>query len=206
MIASQTASHKDNGREIMWARVKDNLSFELARLTKSEARVEISGTVLVAQENLPLRVDYRIECDRSWQTRRVQIDQSWRGVRRVMEFHHDGHGHWLSQGKDDNVLVGCTDVDLGVTPSTNALPINRLGLRLGRKEEIRAAWVQFPELKVVPTRQSYRRVSENQYEYSNPDSGFTALLTVDPDGLPVDYSGIWRRVAEGPATHGKASA
>jgi len=51
-----TASHNDNGREIMWARVMDNLSFEHAKLTKAETTIQIFGTVLLAQENLPLRV------------------------------------------------------------------------------------------------------------------------------------------------------
>jgi hypothetical protein len=183
----------------MWRRVKDNLSFEQARLVTDAAGTEISGTVLAVQDKFPLHMDYRIECDASWQTRRVHVAQSLRGTLTTIRFEHDGHGHWLRDGVDHSTLLGCTDVDLGISPSTNALPVNRLKLVLGAGKEIDAAWVRFPDLIVTPARQSYRRLSEREYEYKNAASGFTALIAVDEDGLPIDYTGVWSRIAEGPA-------
>ena len=82
-------------REIMWRRVNDNLSFERARIVTDAAGAEISGTVLAAQDRFPLHVDYRIECDASWQTRRVHVAQSLRGTLTTIRIEHDGHGHWL---------------------------------------------------------------------------------------------------------------
>jgi len=35
--------------------------------------------------------------------------------------------------------------DLGITPATNALPINRLRIPVGESRKMRAAWVQFPQ-------------------------------------------------------------
>ena len=100
---------------------------------------------------------------------------------------------------DDNTLRSCTDVDLGISPSTNALPVNRLKLALGARKEIDTAWVQFPDLTVTPARQSYRHLAKRGYEYRSVASGFATLLVVDEDGLPIDYAGVWSRVAEGPA-------
>jgi hypothetical protein len=194
-----TASNRGAGREVMWRRVMDDLSFEQARLVRTETGPEISGTVLIAENSLPLRVEYRIACDAAWQTRMVQVEQTWRGVRRTLRLDHDGNGHWQRDGQEDLTLAGCTDVDLSVSPSTNALPVNRLRLEPRVTGEIQAAWVRFPGLDVTPARQLYRRLAERQYQYSSPDSGFTARIDVDGDGLPIDYDGIWRRVADGEA-------
>jgi hypothetical protein len=197
--SDMTGSNHPIDREIMWRRVMDDLSFEHARVIRTEAGSEISGSVLVAQNGLPLRVDYCIVCDSSWQTRTIQVDQSWRGVRRKLRLIHDGSGHWQKNGEGDGSLAGCTDVDLGVSPCTNALPVNRLRIPLGESREINAAWIRFPELEITPTRQAYHRLREKQYQYRNLVSGFTALIDVDDDGLPTEYAGVWRRVADGAA-------
>ena len=204
--SDMTGSNHSINREIMWRRVMDDLSFEHARVIRTEAGTGISGSVLVAQNGLPLRVDYCIACDASWQTRTIQVGQTWRGVHSKLRLHHDGSGRWQKDGKEDSTLAGCTDVDLGVSPSTNALPVNRLRMALGESREINAAWIRFPELEITPTRQAYHRLRERRYEYRNLVSGFTALIDVDDDGLPTEYAGIWRRVANGAAAAVPVSA
>ena len=186
-------------REVMWRRVFDDLGFEHAQLSRSDVGWEVSGSVMVAEEGAPLRVEYRIGCDRDWRTRTVEVEQAWRGARRTLRLEHDGRGRWYRGGAEAAELAGCTDIDLGVTPSTNALAVNRLRLSVGGRDEILAAWVRFPELDVTPARQSYERLAERRYRYASLASGFTALIEVDADGLPTDYAGVWRRVAEGPA-------
>ncbi|HEY0783913.1 MAG TPA: putative glycolipid-binding domain-containing protein [Thermoanaerobaculia bacterium] len=186
-------------REILWRRRLDDLSFELARFTRTPRGVVLSGTVLIAEEGAPLRVEYRISCDAEWWTRTVAIEQTWRGARQVVTLAHDGRGRWLRDGGVAPELAGCIDVDLGVTPSTNALPVNRLRLPIGGRGELLAAWVHFPQVDVTAARQGYERLGEARYRYSNVGSDFAAVLEVDGDGLPIDYEGIWKRVAEGPA-------
>jgi uncharacterized protein len=51
----------------------------------------------------------------------------------------------------------------------------------------------------MPAGQSYERLAEARYRYTSLASGFTAMVEVDADGLPIEYAGVWRRVAEGPA-------
>ena len=186
-------------REILWRRTLDDLSFERARLVWKGSEPTISGTVLVAEKGAPLTVEYRIECDADWRTRSVEIEQTFRGARRTLRLEHDGEGLWRRDGAEADDLAGCTDVDLGVTPSTNALPVNRLRLPVGERSEILAAWVHFPELEVTAGRQLYDRLDESRYRYTSVGSGFTAVVEVDADGLAIDYEGIWRRVAEGAA-------
>lgn len=186
-------------REMIWRRVMDDGSFELASLRPAATGVEIAGTVLAAEAGAPLRLDYRIACDDGWRTRRVELVQTHAGRRRALRLDHDGAGGWRRDGLAAPGLDGCTDVDLGLSPSTNALPINRLRLADGAAATIRAAWVRFPGLDVVAAEQSYERLGDRRYRYRSLTSGFEAEVAVDGDGLPVDYAGIWLRIAEGPA-------
>ena len=183
-------------REIMWRRVMDDLSFEHARFSPARPGPEISGSVMIAEEGAPLRVEYRIVCDRDWNTRSVEIEQVWQGTRQTIRLERDAGGQWRRNGEETADLAGCTDVDLEVTPATNALPVNRLRLSVGGRREILAAWVRFPSLRVIPAAQSYERLDETRYRYTSLGSGFTAVVAVDADGLPTEYEGIWRRVAD----------
>ena len=185
-------------REILWQRTLDGLSVEHFRIEPGVGGPELAGTVLIAEAGLPLRVEYRIACDADWRTRWVEIAQSHRGARTALRLDHDLAGTWRRNGTAAPDLDGCSDVDLGVSPSTNALPINRLRLALGGSARIRAAWVLFPGLDVTPAEQDYERVGEARYRYRSVASGFEAEIETDEDGLPVDYAGIWRRIAVGP--------
>lgn len=182
---------------MMWRRVLDDLSLEFARLSFTGSQPQIAGTVLIAEQGAALRVDYRIACDDAWSTREVHVETVSHGTRRTVRLERNGP-HWRRDGEDVPDLTDCTDVDLEITPATNALPVNRLRLPVGARRDILAAWVRFPSLRVIPARQSYERIAESRYRYTSLDSGFTALVDVDEHGLPVDYEGIWRRIAAGP--------
>jgi len=94
-------------------------------------------------------------------------------------------------------LKGCSDVDLGCSPSTNTLPIRRLHLGIGAVHTIQAAWVHFPDPTVQKAAQTYARLDELTYRYASGQ--FEAELTVDEDGLVTAYA-AWRRtgIATGP--------
>jgi len=134
-----------------------------------------------------------------WRTSALSLEQIYRGERRTLRLARRAGDRWDIDGIEAPALRGCTDVDLGISPSTNALPLNRLRLAIGMQAAIRAAWVRFPDLAVVAVNQSYARVAENGYRFRNLDGGFTALLATDSDGFPTDYEGVWRQVANGVA-------
>jgi hypothetical protein len=57
------------------------------------------------------------------------------------------------------------------------------------------AWVSAPALTVRPMRQGYTRLADRRYRFENLDgTGFRADLTVDEQGVVVDYDGVFRRV------------
>ena len=128
-------------------------------------------------------------------TRRVELELDGGAVRRVLLA--DGAGRWRWEGGPELAgVAGALDVDLTVTPATNTLPIRRLGLEVGQAVELSMAWVQFPGLEVVGSAQRYQRLAPDRWRFSTGD--FTAELLVDPDGLVLDYGGLFRSLAYRP--------
>jgi hypothetical protein len=110
----------------------------------------------------------------------------------------DGAGRWAWEGGPELAEVaGSLDVDLTVTPATNTLPIRRLAaLEVGQAADLQMAWVQFPGLEVLASAQRYERLAPERWHFST--GGFEAELLVDPDGLVLDYGGLFRSLAYRP--------
>lgn len=182
-------------RRVIWRRNLDERSFEECVVTATPDGFGIAGHVVAAQDGAPLVVRYDIGCGQNWAAHSVTIEQRLGDVQRRLKLERAADG-WLVDGARDPRLDGCAEPDLGLTPSTNALAIRRLGLAIGQVAEIRCAWVKFPALSVEPSLQRYERLGERDYRYTNVASGFTAIVTVDELALPVSYEGIWTRIAD----------
>ena len=182
---------------LCWRRILDNQSLEYAVAKPLGTGLELAGTIVAIQDEAPLEVHYRIQCDADWRTRTVSIEQRLGLQQSSLSLAVDTGGTWSDQRGDIiDTLTGCLDVDLELTPITNSLPVNRLNLAIGQVEEIAVAWIRFPSLEIVRASQSYERLADRKYRYRSLGSGFTAEIDVDEIGLTVRYEGIWERVAE----------
>jgi hypothetical protein len=178
-------------RVIAWQRL-DTPGVEYADLTVSPLRIE--GEIVLFDEGTPSAVSYLIDCDEAGVTSRAVVRLKHQGALTVRTLVRLRDGAWRVDGIEAPELAGICDVDVAVTPSTNTLPIRRLGLAIGQGVEVTAAWIQFPSLDVVPLRQSYRRLDQERYTYDAPDHDFRANLTVDPDGVVQTYGALWARL------------
>ena len=184
-------------RRVAWRRSDEVETDEHCTLTLRDGGLSLIGTVLGAEGGLPVRIEYRVLADRVGMTTAVHV-RDLRGFdTRTITLERNAKGSWTADGAAARGLKGCTDVDLGCSPSTNTLPIRRLRLGIGTSETIQAAWVKFPELTVVKAAQTYTRLDEFTYHYAS--GTFEADLTVDDDGLVTGYA-EWRRTgyASGP--------
>lgn len=174
-----------------WLRGTGLERFELQ--VGSEGTV-LRGTVLTVTEQGAAEARYEVVCDAGWRTQRAQVWLRLGDTKRELSLKVEGD-RWLMNGRRQESVRGCFDVDLGWTPVTNTLPIRRLGLAVGESSgPITAAWVRFPELSLEPLPQEYRRLSETCYRYSSRGGAFQAELEVDADGLVVNYERGWERV------------
>jgi uncharacterized protein len=151
------------------------------------------GTVLTMAHNAPAEARYEIACDRSFRTTRAKVSISDSAGERALQIVAES-GRWYENGRENQAVSGAIDIDLGWSPSTNTLPIRRLGLESGQTSgEFHAAWVRFPDLTLQPLPQEYVRLADRQYRYSSRGGAFTANLLVDGNGLVLDYERFWQR-------------
>ena len=183
-------------RAVVWRRHRDNASLEYAVLSRLAAGYEIAGDIVAAHEGDPLHVSYALRCDPDWRSLSLRVEQQWAAERDGLILAVDSDGAWRVNDMKADALADCLDIDLGLSPSTNALPINRLRPAVGESVEITAAWVRFPNLEVVPARQSYERRARRTYRYRSLTTDFQADLRVDDLSLPTRYAGVWKRIAE----------
>jgi hypothetical protein len=177
-------------RRVTWRRSDDVATDEHCTLTFRDAGLSLVGTVLGADGGVPVRIEYRVLVDGAGMTTAAHVRDLRGFTSRTVELLRDGRGSWTIDGVAARALRGCTDVDLGCTPSTNTLPIRRLRLGIGASKTVRAAWVRFPELTVAKAEQTYTRLDESTYRYSS--GTFEGELMVDDDGLVATYAG-WQR-------------
>jgi uncharacterized protein len=184
-------------RRAAWRRSDEIETDELCTLTLRDNGYSMVGTVLGADAGAPLRVEYQVLVDRAGLTTAAHVRELRGFTTRTLAIERSAKGAWTVDGAAARALKGCTDIDLGISPSTNTLPIRRLNLAIGAAQTIQAAWVRFPELVVVKTPQTYSRLDEFTYRYAS--GTFEAELTVDDDGLVTTYA-EWRRTgyATGP--------
>ena len=180
---------------VVWQRTLDNKSIEYCTVASRPGDVRIFGHIVAAHESRPLQVTYDIRCGADWASQTIEIEQACDGSTRRLRMARAENG-WLVDGVPDPRLIGCMEVDIGLTLSTNALAIRRLGLAVGGAGDIATAWVKLPALTVERSRQRYERLGSHDYRYTNLDSGFTAVVTVDALALPVTYEGVWTRIAD----------
>ena len=183
---------------VAWRRSDEVVTDEHCTLTLRDSGLSLVGTVLGSEGGTPVRVEYRVLTDGAGVTTAAHV-RDLRGFEaRTVALERDAKGNWRVDGMVVRALKGCSDVDLGCSPSTNTLPIRRLRLAVGATQTIRAAWVRFPDLDVVKAAQTYTRLDEFTYRYASGD--FEADLTVDDDGLVAAYA-EWRRtgLAMGPS-------
>jgi hypothetical protein len=166
---------------------------EVCILTSTEETNILRGTIVRPFDGEPAIVRYLVEADPTWRTMHVWTELVMAETTRALELSADGEGHWSSADADLSDLDGCIDIDLGASPSTNTLPIRRLNLEQGQTRDVRAAWVRYPELTVEVLEQSYERLAADRYRYRS--ATFSAELTVEGNGLVVDYEGVWRAEA-----------
>ena len=143
---------------------------------------------------------YRVRTDAAGRTREVWM--CYAGGR-AMHVTADGDGRWTDalSGAPLPGLDGCADVDIGVTPATNALPIRRLQLTERQAAGIRVAYVPLPSEAAGPllpraAEQRYTCLGPGRYRYEGLFRHFTAELPVDADGMVRDYPGYFRRLPE----------
>jgi hypothetical protein len=185
---------RDLQRSLIWRRF-DAPSLEHCRLWRLDDGWSLEGTVVAVQDERATTVRYEIVLDSSWVTRGVIVRQSLDSDTATIQLRADGERRWWDGSTELEEMRGHLDVDLGITPATNTLPIRRLRLEPGDNADVVAVWIRFPHLEVRTLRQSYTRAAGERYHYRS-EGGFEAELTVDEFGIVTRYAEIWEMITD----------
>lgn len=179
---------------VLWQRL-DRPTLEFAQWTV-DREVILRRDVVGDMNGVPGRVMYRVRVGDDQLTRVVRVHLWSDSGNRHLYLCRSHQGQWQANGIARPDLADATDVDIGVTPATNTLPIRRFRVAVGESCELVAARVQFPALSVIPARQRYTRIGADRYLYESLESRCWAELTVRDDGIVVQYGDIWRTLTD----------
>ena len=174
-------------------RLEDGSGLEHLDLKPSGDTIVADGVIIGNRGGAPYGVRYHVVCDSGWATLSLDLEATdGRGVHLLS----DGSGHWSdSTGRRDPQFDGCIDIDLAGSPFTNSLPIRRRDLSPGQGAvEFRMLYVPFQSFAPTVDEQRYRCLKPGLYRYEAVDRSFAAELTVDEDGLVIDYPTLFHRI------------
>lgn len=188
-------------RFVVWRRidVADSFGFAIFGQPEGDAGPWIEAIEAVAGHRRRYAMHVKISADPGWRTEFALINVIGARPFTSLTISRTTEG-WAVDGRRRRTLDGCSEIDVAASPVTNTLPIRSLGLEVGGERAIRVAWIDVPSLRVIPVEQTYRRLGpvEGQpgveaWEYSDPAHG-SHRLTVDEDGLVIDYEGLAERI------------
>jgi uncharacterized protein len=195
-------------RALAWIK-DDPFGVEFAEIQLAPDRLRAEG-VAIGTRPVPYRLDYAVETAVEFVTSRLRVSSRGDGWRRTLELRRSEAGVWNLDpdeagdvdlppgGGDPASFADALDCDLGLSPVTNLMPILRHDLLAGAGPvELITAWVSVPDLSVRPDGQRYSYVGggpdHHVLRYEATDGSFAADITVDRDGIVVDYPGVARR-------------
>lgn len=201
---------KATRRAVAWVK-DDPFGVEFAELEIGRDHLWAQG-VVVGGGPLPYRLDYELDTTGDFITSRIHAVSRGEGWRRELDLRRDAAGVWSvaasgqgqlalePAGGDARCLVETLDCDLELSPITNMMPILRHGLTKGGGPiELTMAWIAVPALSVRADRQRYRHglsaADHHVIRYEAVDGTFAADITVDADGVVIDYPGVARRLS-----------
>jgi hypothetical protein len=184
-------------RTVLW-QAWTGPGLESLRVVAAAGSVSAESVTIGVSGGRAFTIRYALRCDPGW---RVRTLEAWilgeSGA--ALALSGDGHGRWFDpDGRHRPALDGCLDVDVSTSVFTSTPPIRRLAMVPGWSEEMTVVHVRAPELDVSVARQRYTCLTAGpdggRYRVEALGSGFTAELSVDGDGLVVEYPRLARRV------------
>ena len=182
-----------------WTHRGARQGFEVAFFERNEDGHLITGCTTALEDEQMWVVNYQIQLDPHWITRRARVTGRSAAGSRTAFLEADGEGSWTVDGRAAPQLRGCLDLDLESSAMTNAFPMHRLALEVGDRTVTSAAYVRATNLTVDRLEQTYARSEDDgerrTYDYRAPAFDFACTLSYDRTGLVLTYPGLAVRAA-----------
>ncbi|MFN2479079.1 MAG: putative glycolipid-binding domain-containing protein [Pseudonocardiaceae bacterium] len=179
----------------------DRLRLEGARVVLGERGLRAIGSVVSAERDgiEAYTASYSLTTDEAGVVQRLTVRIARVAGEQHVILTRSEEGIWLvdhGQGAARTNFGGALDVDLAFSPLFNALPVRRLGLHRGAAlHDLPVVFVALPSLEVCRVSQTYRTAALGERAVISISSDtWEVELTVDADGMVLEYPGLASRV------------
>lgn len=176
-------------RSIRWRPVAGD-GLEHLELREAEDGIVVRSAIIGTFENRTFGASYTIHLSPDWWFRSLELTRT-DGATLTLEA--GGDGLWAMNGNPAPQFDGCIDIDISATPFTNTLPIRRSHFDVAVPQRFNMVWVPLDTLDPLVDEQIYTMLDPARFRYQSADGAFQADLSVDADGLIVDYPGLFSR-------------
>ena len=173
---------------ILWRRL-DMPGHDACALHLDAGQWHLQGAAVWGDRRGPARIGYDIICDQDWVARSARLQGNVGGRAISLSIRRGSGGEWRANGDevpDSHRLAG---LDLGFTPATNTIPLNRLRPEGGGDSA--ALWLDDGDWTLKPLHQGYRLAPDGTWCYRSAETDFQTTLTVNRHGFVTDYPGLW---------------
>ena len=179
-------------RIVRWRHLEGE-GLQQATLAPRGSDLDATGVVVGADDDGAYAGWFHICLDAGWNVTRFAVHHA---ADQRLALQAERHGRWTdARGAPLPEFDGCIDIDISTTPFTNTLPIRRLPWQAGQARELDMLYVPFDTLAPRRDRQRYPCLEPGRrFRFEALRSGFTAEISIDDDGLVVDYPGLFRRI------------
>jgi uncharacterized protein len=192
LIIKFVSEERINMQTVLWGKIAGE-GMEYCEVDSSPVTA-LRGEVITRLYDRPISISYSIQCQADGSTESAQIICRDNGEIQDMHIRRTNQDEWFCNEQELSEFRGCKDIDLGITPSTNTLPIRRLDMAVGESKEITALSLRFPDLTYAPLTQRYTRVDSRTFLYESIESGYQATMKVDSGAIVITYQSEWRRL------------
>lgn len=176
------------GALILWRRL-DVPGHDACSLRFDAEEWHLDGTAVWRGRAGPAWMEYSVVCSEDWLARSARLQGRVGGRALSFSVRRGLQGEWRANGDEVPGSHGLMDLDLGFTPATNTLALNRI--KIAGEGDSAAVWLDDGDWRLKPLHQSYRRHEDGRWHYHAAESGFETFLTVNRHGFVTDYPGFW---------------
>ncbi|MCI0466822.1 MAG: putative glycolipid-binding domain-containing protein [Beijerinckiaceae bacterium] len=171
-----------------WRRL-DAPGRDAARVSKSATGYELLGQAVLLDSRGPTALRYTLDLAPDWSTRQGHAT-GFSSERVIDNRIIRTPAGWKVDGKEFG-MAEVVDLDLGFTPATNMLQLNRVRLSVGDTVNLDVAWLDAGEEVLVRLLQKYRRTSTFDCDYSSPALDYRATIVLARTGFAAVYPDLW---------------
>jgi hypothetical protein len=181
--------------KILFWRRTDVAGLERMALHITPDGVSAESTVLCMEDG-GFRLDHRWRLTPDWRALSLIVERWGASGHDRLDIERWDSG-WHVNGAHRADLDGAEEPDLSVTPFCNTFPIRRTPTAAGQSLTLDTCYVDAAAMTVARSRQRYDRQGPRQLRYVDLglSAGFEAELTVDDDGLVLQYQHLFERIA-----------